>query len=643
MQNRKRCCLLNLLPIIEGGGNCCNKIENALKYYNKHIKHEITEMGGNSEENITLFIRPISGGERTYTIEMSSNATVGEMKTEIEKKSGIPVNYQRNFRSHEVRNPVRLDNNDDQRKLGSYNLMDTQTLFMAVRWTPGAVKGGGISRVDPVLTDEDINKITEYLEEFNREGGSIRLSNLRKDCEGVVGKSIEVCTRMAYGAISSCLPRNMALAVAKKDVHNSTDNYDIIDGYMNFTDIKSNPNWTKSDQTLAKQHTKFAQKAYIVFLKTNELPFDLFQKLGEYIYIYYFLPLIISNLHIIIPKDENAPVYIVFSGTFSLNALYVDMSNVKALYTDDTDPHGNIFPGKVNKLLHLYSKIVYILIHTHLKEEFKKKRTIHIIGHSLGGVFAQLTAANLKFNEKNKLSCSLKVWSYGAFPFGDKEFQIYYNQNLNLKNCTYNFFNYQDLAPRLFDKKRDDCFVTGIKIRTCMTKRIGGLLQDFDNCSWCIERCVSRRSPESKKTRCECLTKKGLFFNTWNECNKEACVEATEFSPYDVQMPFPETTNANPFIIVGMPWHISYLGTIMDAYAISRGIVPTLVEQLSTLFTKKDEKEAAIILNDEYYSTIIVNQNEKQLRLPKSKDFVQPVPEHQSCRLPQPSEEEWMD
>ncbi len=92
-----------------------------------------------------------------------------------------------------------------------------------------------------------------------------------------------------------------------------------------------------------------------------------------------------------------------------------------------------------------------------------------------------------------------------------------------------------------------------------------------------------------------------------------------------------------------MPWHISYLGTIMDAYAISRGIVPTLVEQLSTLFTKKDEKEAAIVLNDEYYSTIIVNQNEKQLRLPKSKDFVQPVPEHQSCRLPQPSEEEWMD
>ncbi len=74
---------------------------------------------------------------------MSPNATVGEMKTEIEKKSGIPVNYQRNFRSHEVRNPVRLDNNDDQRKLGSYNLMDTQTLFMAVRWTPGAVKGGG--------------------------------------------------------------------------------------------------------------------------------------------------------------------------------------------------------------------------------------------------------------------------------------------------------------------------------------------------------------------------------------------------------------------------------------------------------------------------------------------------------------------
>ena len=48
-------------------------------------------MGGNSEEDITLFIRPISGGERTYTIEMSSNATVGEMKTEMDINQKINI------------------------------------------------------------------------------------------------------------------------------------------------------------------------------------------------------------------------------------------------------------------------------------------------------------------------------------------------------------------------------------------------------------------------------------------------------------------------------------------------------------------------------------------------------------------------
>jgi len=31
---------------------------------------------------------------------MSPNATVGEMKTEMEPKSGIPVNYQRMFRRY---------------------------------------------------------------------------------------------------------------------------------------------------------------------------------------------------------------------------------------------------------------------------------------------------------------------------------------------------------------------------------------------------------------------------------------------------------------------------------------------------------------------------------------------------------------
>lgn len=39
---------------------------------------------------------------RGHTIEMSPNATVGEMKPEIETKSGIPVNNQRSFRSYGV-------------------------------------------------------------------------------------------------------------------------------------------------------------------------------------------------------------------------------------------------------------------------------------------------------------------------------------------------------------------------------------------------------------------------------------------------------------------------------------------------------------------------------------------------------------
>ena len=110
------------------------------------MKHEITEMGGGypSEENhypgpkINIFIRPLIGEQKTHTVLMSPNATVGEMKTEIEKKSGIPVNYQRNFHSQEVRNPVRLDNYDDQRKLGSYNLMNDQTLYFPLK-IPGSL------------------------------------------------------------------------------------------------------------------------------------------------------------------------------------------------------------------------------------------------------------------------------------------------------------------------------------------------------------------------------------------------------------------------------------------------------------------------------------------------------------------------
>ena len=146
MQNQSRCCLLNLLPILEARGNCCDKIDEALKYCQTHMKHEITEMGGGypSEENhypgpkINIFIRPLIGEQKTHTVLMSPNATVGEMKTEIEKKSGIPVNYQRNFHSQEVRNPVRLDNYDDQRKLGSYNLMNDQTLYFTLK-IPGSL------------------------------------------------------------------------------------------------------------------------------------------------------------------------------------------------------------------------------------------------------------------------------------------------------------------------------------------------------------------------------------------------------------------------------------------------------------------------------------------------------------------------
>ena len=40
MQNQSRCCLLNLLPILEARGNCCDKIDEALKYYKAALKIE---------------------------------------------------------------------------------------------------------------------------------------------------------------------------------------------------------------------------------------------------------------------------------------------------------------------------------------------------------------------------------------------------------------------------------------------------------------------------------------------------------------------------------------------------------------------------------------------------------------------------
>jgi len=93
MPSQRRCCLLNLLPILEARGNCCDKIDEALKYCQTHMKHEITEMGGGVPESypepkINIFIRPTIGGQKTHTVLMSPNATVGEMKLEIEKKSG---------------------------------------------------------------------------------------------------------------------------------------------------------------------------------------------------------------------------------------------------------------------------------------------------------------------------------------------------------------------------------------------------------------------------------------------------------------------------------------------------------------------------------------------------------------------------
>jgi len=45
MQNQSRCCLRDLLPILEARGNCCDKIDKVLKYCQTHMKHEITEPG----------------------------------------------------------------------------------------------------------------------------------------------------------------------------------------------------------------------------------------------------------------------------------------------------------------------------------------------------------------------------------------------------------------------------------------------------------------------------------------------------------------------------------------------------------------------------------------------------------------------
>jgi len=85
---------------------------------------------------INIFIKPLNVAQKTHTVLMSPNATVGEMKTEYEKKSEIPVNYQRDFHTKTTGNPVRLDNYDDQRKLGSYNLMNEQTLYFTLRIPP---------------------------------------------------------------------------------------------------------------------------------------------------------------------------------------------------------------------------------------------------------------------------------------------------------------------------------------------------------------------------------------------------------------------------------------------------------------------------------------------------------------------------
>ena len=213
-------------------------------------------------------------------------------------------------------------------------------------------------------------------------------------------------------------------------------------------------------QTTINKYAKLSRDAYAI-PSNGASKFSLFTQLGAYDYIFFLIPDIYTNLHIIIPSNESNPVYIIYSGSYSLNALLKDLVNTKTSWDMKRTQ------GKVNKYFFEIIQLLDVMIKWHISDKILSTRDIHLLGHSLGGVLAQFTAARLRERQKrNNLeqAANLKVWSYGGFPFCDQEFQNYYNKVLDLGTVTYNLANVQDLVPQLFDKHKDDCYQVGTKI-----------------------------------------------------------------------------------------------------------------------------------------------------------------------------------
>ena len=278
-------------------------------------------------------------------------------------------------------------------------------------------------------------------------------------------------TSKLRSVMNSHLLRTVASAFDQGELKNPYK-YDICDGAEHLGN--ADPLVISKAQYLAK----YAFMAYNVPMVEIGIPVWCQDIANTYKYIGLFIPHVISNLHIVIPIDDDhhQDILIMFSGSFSLPALIQDLD------TNTTDwDSTNTNHGKVNSYFLKITKLINVIIDRYITNDIlNSHRTIHIIGHSLGGVFSQYTGAHLRYRQLNEVGAdvdnTIKVWSYGSFPFCNKEFQNYYNNDLKMKETTYNIFNGYDFAPKLFNKlpRRDggdEMFSLGTKLMICSTNK----------------------------------------------------------------------------------------------------------------------------------------------------------------------------